>query len=58
MKMTHKSRILILLRAKQPYYVSSATIERLSQDWAVRPSTTDRRLRELHQEGYDAGGNR
>lgn len=50
-KLSHKAKILVLLRSKQPYYVSSATIERLSEDWAVRPSTTGRRLRELYKEG-------
>lgn len=50
-KMTHKARILIYLRARQPNYISSVEIERQAVDWGAKGQTIDRRCRELRNEG-------
>lgn len=51
MVVTTKSRILIYLRARQPSYISSTELERMSADWATKASTIGRRARELEDEG-------
>ena len=48
---THKGRILIYLRARQPRYISSAELEHQGVEWAAKPSTIGRRCRELQQDG-------
>lgn len=51
MVVTTKSRILIYLRARQPSYISSTELERMSVDWGTKASTIGRRARELEDEG-------
>lgn len=50
MVVTTKARILIYLRARQPSYIPSTELERVSDEWATKASTIDRRCRELFNE--------
>lgn len=49
--MTHKARILIYLRARQPKWISSVEIEHQAVEWGAKGQTIDRRCRELENDG-------
>lgn len=48
---THKGRILIYLRARQPKYISSVELDHQAVEWGAKGETVDRRCRELEQDG-------
>lgn len=55
MKLSHKARILVYLRARQPRYISSVELDRQSIDWGCKGQTIDRRCRDLRKEGKIQG---
>lgn len=49
--LSHKGRILIYLRARQPRYISSVELDRQAIEWGAKGGTVDRRCRELERDG-------
>lgn len=50
-RMTHKARLLIYLRARQPKWIIKGELENQAVEWGCFADTLARRLRELTNEG-------